>query len=195
MDLWAKLQREEIERYVAGQKGVFSQNSIGAIVTGGLINAFIPFKNCLDVGCGLLPLPYYMKVANSVKFTGIDPNDGYERSFNFKAGVGENLPFDDNSFDGVLFATSLDHMKNPREAIMEGKRVLRTGGYMFIWTAIRSNDAKYRKWKKIGKQYDKHHLWGFTQEDIFEMTPGLRLFRKVNLLVNNQGIIFCYGLL
>ena len=56
-----------------------------------------------------------------------------ERAFEFVQGLGEYLPFRDEWFDQVLFATSLDHMLVPRRALAEALRVLAPGGAINVW--------------------------------------------------------------
>lgn len=87
----------------------------------------------LDVGCGPQTLPTYADVA-SCRFVGIDPLAGsHERAFEFVQGLGEYLPFRSESFDQVLFATSLDHMLVPRRALSEARRLIRPGGSITVW--------------------------------------------------------------
>lgn len=87
----------------------------------------------LDVGCGIRSdLAYGIRSKDST-FIGIDPFIEYKRNFEFVGGVGEHLPFHDNSFDHVIFATSLDHVVNPNVVLKEAKRVLKEGGKLNIW--------------------------------------------------------------
>jgi len=100
--------------------------------------------------------------------TGIDPLKGdKERRFDFIHGIAEELPFKDNEFDGVLFATSLDHVKNPDIALKEAIRVSKK--YIFVWITLRP-DKKYNKWKS-GTQYNENHLWAFTEKSLIKSTP------------------------
>tara|TARA_E500000178_G_scaffold352813_1_gene417106 strand:- start:2941 stop:4452 length:1512 start_codon:yes stop_codon:yes gene_type:complete len=46
-------------------------------------------------------------------------------------GVGENLPFKDNSFDGVLSLNVLEHVKDPFSCAKEISRVLKPGGKLY----------------------------------------------------------------
>ncbi len=87
----------------------------------------------LDVGCGPQRLPTYALV-DKCRFIGVDPLAGEpERAFEFVQGLGEYLPFRDECFDQVLFATSLDHMLVPRRALAEALRVLAPGGAINVW--------------------------------------------------------------
>lgn len=42
------------------------------------------------------------------------------------------LPFDDNTIDLIVCGQVLEHVRNPFRSVAEMKRVLRTGGYMFL---------------------------------------------------------------
>jgi SAM-dependent methyltransferase len=87
----------------------------------------------LDIGCGPQSEPSYAVGANG-HFVGIDPVRGErERAFAFVQGLGEYLPFADQSFDRVLFATSLDHVLSPVRALSEARRVLPENGTVNIW--------------------------------------------------------------
>jgi len=96
--------------------------------------AFCGFSGIvLDVGCGTQYLPTYADTS-ACRFIGIDPLPGEpERAFDFVQGIGEYLPFRDDSFDQVLFATSLDHMLVPRRALAEARRIVRPGGAVNVW--------------------------------------------------------------
>jgi len=58
-------------------------------------------------------------------------------------GVGESLPYDDNSFDYVVSFQVLEHTQDPAKVLKEAIRVLKPGGYLyfnipnhnFIWEA------------------------------------------------------------
>ncbi|MFY9626570.1 MAG: class I SAM-dependent methyltransferase [Methylocystis sp.] len=74
----------------------------------------------LDVGAGNRPA-YYSNVVNYevVDYATTDV-----------LGVGEELPFKDNSFDGVISIAVLEHVKNPFRCASEIARVLRPGGWL-----------------------------------------------------------------
>ena len=183
-ELWQRLQDKEWDLYKKeGSVGTFSVDGLrGAEMTGAFINKLIPKECCLDVGCGALAYPSYMKAAPDVYFIGIDPYEGdVEKDFYFLQGYAESLSFPDNDFDGVLFATSLDHVIDPVLAIKEAKRVLKDEGYLFVWTAVRDNDKLYRAWLSKPKpaQYDKYHMWAFTRESLLELIGDLELIEEI----------------
>jgi SAM-dependent methyltransferase len=89
----------------------------------------------LDVGCGPQPRPaYFAHEAPGTAFLGIDPLVG-DRPAEYPQvrGLAENLPFRDEAFDRVLFATTLDHFVDPVAALLEAERVRRTDGAIVVW--------------------------------------------------------------
>ena len=46
----------------------------------------------------------------------------------------DSLPFEDNSFDVILFLDVIEHLSAPKKCLQEIKRVLRKGGYLVITT-------------------------------------------------------------
>lgn len=89
----------------------------------------------LDVGCGPQAAPSYGLNFDG-QLVGIDPLIGIQpRMFDFVQGIGEYLPFADDTFDRVLFATSLDHMLAPGRVMREASRVVRPDGVVSIWFA------------------------------------------------------------
>jgi len=89
----------------------------------------------LDVGCGLLEVPGYLDFEDKSKFEffGIDPVE--DRSFRGMRIIGcsEFMPFEDEQFDALIFATSLDHVCSLKYTINESYRILVNGGKVLIW--------------------------------------------------------------
>lgn len=113
-----------------------------------LIKDMCPQAKCLDIGCGALRRPVYM--AEGMNFTGVDPDPGFQkRDFPFIQMMGEDLLFSDASFDCVTLMSTLDHVLDPEKVLSEAYRVLRRGGYVFVW---------YRDEAVV----DGHHLHHFT---------------------------------
>ena len=160
-EIWHELLKREWIAYKQSPVGVFSVDGyIVAEEVGRLINQYNP-KTCLDIGCGCLSLPTYMKTAKDVKWFGVDPLAGDQlRQFNFLRGCAENLPYSNNFFHSVLFASSIDHLLDPCIALREAWRVLKSGAYIFIWFTNRVNAPAYKKQGRI--PFNKMHLWGFN---------------------------------
>jgi len=90
-------------------------------------------KALIDIGCGSGGLTKSLTEAGA-SVTGIDPGeDALARarslapSARFEAASAEALPFPDHSVDGAVMLNSLHHVPDPRQALAEAARVLRTG--------------------------------------------------------------------
>lgn len=187
---WELTQERQLKDHAEGRSVFSTENSRGAIILGKLLNNLIPFKECLDVGCGILPLPGYMKVASNVMFIGIDPFSGSEREFSFVKGVAENIPFKNQAFDAVLLATSLDHLSNPDEAIKEIYRVLKNKGYLIIWGSFRDeSDPKYKLWQKTKSLSIYNHPFAFTLESLNSLLKNKFVLNRIINIVNSEKII------
>lgn len=95
----------------------------------------------LDIGCGPMKQPGYLQFSNELsnyELYGIDPIDkktfiGYR-----VVGTAEYMPFVNNYFDAVIFATSIDHVCSLKKTIEETYRVLKKNGVILIWMSDRS---------------------------------------------------------
>ncbi len=96
--------------------------------------------NVLDVGCGQSPYKFLLN-ASQTKYFGIDIIDAdkfdYQNSeithFN-----GEDIPFDDENFEGVICTEVLEHVQNYQKLIDEIFRVMKKGGTGIVtipWSA------------------------------------------------------------
>ena len=105
-------------------------------------------KTVLDVGCagGFMTEAIAEKGAN---VTGIDPaQDAIAAarshaeqsglSVRYDVGVGEQLPYPDDSFDAVVCVDVLEHVSDLQKVISEIARVLKPGG-MFLFDTINRN--------------------------------------------------------
>lgn len=190
-EVWKKTQERQLQDYKKGN-GVFSETgNKSARRVGILLNSVIPNMECLDVGCGILPLPEYMRYAPDVKFTGIDPYKGGERKFKFVKGLAEKMPFEDASFDAVLYATSLDHLLNPKRAINETFRVLRENGYLFIWgTFHNKRDRRYILWEQTKALNIYEHPWAFTLSSIGLLMNRFKLGSVVDITIREKILTY-----
>jgi SAM-dependent methyltransferase len=121
----------------------------------------------LDIGCGPQARPSYLPVNTEV--IGIDPLLGDQpREFSFVQGIGEYLPFRNAIFDHILYASSLDHLINPRRSLAEAARCLKPCGRMSLWidgldsnesTAKRSRRQHYQALVKKGFKRVSRQGW------------------------------------
>jgi ubiquinone/menaquinone biosynthesis C-methylase UbiE len=103
--------------------------------------AFPEGARVLEVGCGTGVITRMIAALPGVAaVVGVDPaaelvaRARREAShLTFDIGDGESLPYDDQSFDAVVFATTLCHVPDPRRALAEARRVTRPGGLLLIY--------------------------------------------------------------
>lgn len=104
--------------------------------------------NILDVGVGPQTCPIHILHCKKkdMFFIGIDPLVGEQpRDFAFVQSLGEYLPFRAKLFDRVLFVTSLDHFINLYTPLIEAQRVLKDGGYIYIWIGEKNKNTPNMK--------------------------------------------------
>jgi len=128
----------------------------------------------LDVGCGtgyLLRL-LARRCPEAAELAGVDPAPGMikvaaapgapagDERLKFSAGVAEQLPYRDGSFDLVVSATSFDHWSDQLTGLRECHRVLVPGGHLVLvdqfssWlvpTLILSRSGKARTKRRAGR--------------------------------------------
>ncbi len=88
----------------------------------------------VGIGTGLFAVEFAKR---GVEVFGIDPSEemlkiAEQRGFSVKVGTGENIPFEDNSFDIVLAMTSIEFSKSPDKFVSEMKRVAKCRGRVIV---------------------------------------------------------------
>jgi SAM-dependent methyltransferase len=104
----------------------------------------------LDVGCGDKPyLPFFEPYVS--EYVGVDIVDNPRAELK---GPVEALPVEDASFDVVMCAQVLEHCDNPAKAVMELRRVTRTGGRVLASThgvmVFHPSPGDYWRWTHAG---------------------------------------------
>lgn len=104
-------------------------------------------QHVLDVACGtgVLSRTLAERVGENGSVIGLDVNEGMLAVANraspkieWKQGNAEDLPFEDDSFDGVVSQFALMFFDNRQKAIQEMMRVLKPGGQMAVavWDSL-----------------------------------------------------------
>jgi SAM-dependent methyltransferase len=119
-----------------------------------MIEGFVELdnKDMLEIGCGSGRISSLL--ATKVKsLTAIDPDDGQIAlagqsvdGVDFRVGTGENLNFNDESFDIVMFTYSLHH-QDCVKALEEAQRVLRPNGDLVVIEP--AHDGEYTQFVSI----------------------------------------------
>jgi SAM-dependent methyltransferase len=138
-DTWQKLQDNGLLSYTTAPE---FNLSIGNREDAQAFKAFSRVSGLiLDVGCGPQTRPSYLPESGEV--VGMDPLRGQQpRAFSFLQGIGEYLPFRNDTFDHILYASSLDHIINPKRSLAEAARCLMPGGDINLWIdGLASDDS------------------------------------------------------
>ncbi len=133
----------------------------------------------LDIGCGPQPWPTHFKLhAPGTRFVGVDPLvPDAPASFVRVRGLGEFLPFQDEVFDQVVFATSLDHFLDTRAALREARRVCKPEGYILVFSGEKKPGAPrpahspqwYRNLVVPPGAEDPFHFKRFSEAELEQM--------------------------
>ncbi len=108
-----------------------------------LLKAFLSaFENekrgkVLDIGCGNGDYAYELhNMGFDVLAADMDVERfRYGNKIKFqKCNVTDKLPFENNSFDFIVFAEVIEHLKNPYDVVSELKRLLKPGGKIVLST-------------------------------------------------------------
>jgi ubiquinone/menaquinone biosynthesis C-methylase UbiE len=98
----------------------------------------------LEIGCGTGAVTRRLAAwLGVVQAVGIDPSSvliakarelgsGFS-GLSFQEGYADQLPFQDESFDVIVFHTTLCHLSTPRSALLEAFRVLRPEGWLALF--------------------------------------------------------------
>jgi ubiquinone/menaquinone biosynthesis C-methylase UbiE len=103
-----------------------------------LAAALSPGAHVLDAGCGAGYVS--AEFSPQLKLIGVDIETEAidfckkNRQGKFLVAPLENLPFDKNTFDLILFTNAIEHLENPHPALAELTRVLKPGGKILVTT-------------------------------------------------------------
>jgi len=133
-------------------------------------------KNVLDVGCGDGLMLEILK-SKGIKCAGIDISDiAVEKCKNKGLDVrlvdfsDSTLPYQDESFDLIIFSDVLEHMYNPKNILFEAKRVARS----ILISVPNFNSLPARIQMFLGKvpennKKNKGHIYWFNYENLKRM--------------------------
>ena len=132
-------------------------------------------ESLLDVGCGNGRVARLLaERVGDVRAVDVDASPEWADGDGvvFQVADGEELPFEDASFDLVHSKDSLHHMNDPARALAEYRRVLRPGGTALIVEANRHNPSLYVQMTLV-RRHD-HFRRGRFQGLVEDTFPGTR---------------------
>jgi len=156
------------------------------------------FAKPLGIDTGIDPSKNMLKIA---KLRGIKTFQGY----------GENLPFEDCSFDFVLLAFTLCFVDNPKKVIAEAKRVLKDNGRIIIGIIDKNSKigkiyeekkekskfyriAKFYSTEEIIELLKEHNFHNIkTLQTLFDLPENLTKIDDVKEGHNEGGFVVIYG--
>ena len=160
----------------------------------------INFNNCLDVGCASgYMISEIAKAYSKRQYFGIDVYDksidfAKKRypSIKFKVSSADKLPYKDNFFDVVLCYETIEHVENPKECLLEMKRVLKKDGTLIL--CMDSGSLLFRivwfVWENTkGRVWKKAHIHPFHHEELGN------LIKSVKFKIKNQIFSFLNALI
>ena len=179
-----------------------------------LLKSFFAFTGplkgkVLDIGCGD---GFYRDRIPEAEYFGVDPL-AWEMhpAFPFLAAMGEALPFRSGSFAHVLIVTSLDHAQDPLWFLSEGRRVLKTGGTLFLLCGLEGEgvgEVKRKRWERLRSdgmralfrgtitrfyrfafRIHDTHPFEFTEDEIRSLVAGA--FPDCESQRYSSNILFC----
>ena len=130
-------------------------------------------KRILDVGCGIGSIEQRLTEFN---ITGIESSEemlqeARKRSDkDFIQGNAEDLPFEENSFDGTLYLTSLEFLSDYKKALEEASRVLKDKGKFLAM--LLNPEAEYFRDHLVKEESYFHRVKNRNLDEIKEFASG-----------------------
>jgi len=139
----------------------------------------------LDVGCGPI-IPAYLQNNEEVEYAiGIDPlvsSYKYNKteSIDLLKAIGEFMPFRDKIFDVISFATSFDHVIDPKRVLEETKRLLKKDGQIIFWIEGKgpSDEEKNNSKKSLGKFKSNSKIKQLARKTIKVTKKQIKMFKN-----------------
>ncbi|OGW12991.1 MAG: hypothetical protein A2Z60_03140 [Nitrospirae bacterium RIFCSPLOWO2_02_42_7] len=179
-----KLSGKNKVQWGAGEIGGPRHEYRESLILGALRNELKRPYSVLDAGCGSGSLLF--KIAGyGCRTFGLEQSKeyvetlrkriksiGFIENTNIKHGTVDDIPYPDRSFDVVVSAEVLEHVKDDTRAIMEFYRVLKPGG-----TCVISVPASPELWDITDEWAG--HLRRYTRDDL------ISLFEKKGFIIND----------
>jgi SAM-dependent methyltransferase len=191
VDSGSKPLSEKEQFYVDLAQGEAKKNRIPEAVTEFVEKYNLGDKKVLEVGAGSGLLQDIV-----TDYTGLDISPSARRFFHkkFVEASATDMPFADNSFDGLWSIWVLEHIPNPEKALLEMRRVVKPGGYIFFRPAYEVDRyaaqgyrvRPYSDFDTLGKI--KKSTIGIADSNIYHnlSTHQLRLMRALGSRIDGK---------
>lgn len=143
----------------------------------------------LDLGCfkGIL-----VDKLNDYAAYGMDVTAaGFMKPGRYVLGIGEQLPFKDNSFDCVVMTEVIEHILEPERVFREIRRTLKNGGYLLITHPNKYNlldqaleGFKENRW--IRKMLNRPIYQGVQHVQSFYYSDTIRLLQPYHFQIRSR---------
>lgn len=152
----------------------------------------------LEIGCGAGDMTYHLAPkCKKIIGTDLSPemisvakireiNSELNNVF-FQVEDSYNLSFSDNMFDKIICVNALQVMKEPKNAVLEGKRVLKKGGEFVSITYLFGDSGlvEYFKLTRWVIKYGKPKYWhNFKQSELID------IFRVAGFEISEKELIW-----
>jgi len=136
-----------------------TQSHPQALLFGNFLKPYLR-GHVLDIGCGPQPVPSYLEGWPINQITGLDPiSSASDHPFQFVPGIGELIPFENDSFGAVVSGTTLDHYYLLDRGIAEAYRVLQPGGHFVAWITEFAGAPAYDPYASPMRAFDSEHMY------------------------------------
>lgn len=139
----------------------------------------------LDLGCGQGATMRYLHEKLGIRSVGIDPSEKLIQvaretgsSGDFHVGRGEMLPFDNESFDGVISECTLSLMDELGVVLSGVHRVLKSSGYFFITDVYARKPEMVEELKKNNFKSCMRGLYGLDYINEQLIKNGFEVIRS-----------------
>lgn len=154
----------------------------------------------LDVGCGAGAFTAALKLYRSdLSLVGLDFSQRCiqmakqkHKEIKFVQGNVDQMPFKNESFDAVVSNHLLEHLDEPKAAVVEIYRVLKPKGVFYSSTPLEGNWSSLVRWLSLVPKFRENrlkylgHTQSFNKEDYLKLLEGTGLAIKE---VNWSGFI------
>jgi len=159
-----------------------------------------PSGQYLDIGCGT---GNYTTELNKVggTWTGLEPSaqmldlaNEKDGSINWIKGSAEDLPFENDIFDGVMCTLAVHHFTDLGTAFREVDRVLRPGGKFVIFTVTPEQESSFwlNNYFPEMMARDAKQLPSIGQTEAHVQTTQLRLAEIEPFFITNETVDFFF---